>query len=214
MDADFWHKKWASGQIGFHLSAVNPLLERHFSALALPAGGRIFLPLCGKTRDIAWLLSRGYQVAGAELSATAVTELFSELGIAPQISPVGTCQRYSGEGIDIFVGDIFSLNSEMLGQIDAIYDRAALVALPEALRQRYAAHLITLTAAAPILVVRYEYDQSLAEGPPFSVSEAELQKLYGSTYQLSTLESLDVEGGLKGKCPARESVCLARQKTQ
>jgi len=210
MDADFWHKKWASGQIGFHLSAVNPLLERHFSALALPAGERIFLPLCGKTRDIAWLLSQGYRVAGAELSATAVEELFAELGIAPQISPVGACQRYSGEGIDIFVGDIFSLNSEMLGQIDAIYDRAALVALPEAMRQRYAAHLITLTATAPMLVLRYEYDQSLAEGPPFSVNEAELQKLYGSAYQLSTLETLDVEGGLKGKYPARESVCLAK----
>ena len=213
MDADFWHKKWASGQIGFHLSAVNPLLERHFSALALPAGERIFLPLCGKTRDIAWLLSQGYRLAGAELSATAVEELFAELGIAPQISPVGACQRYSGEGIDIFVGDIFNLNSETLGQVDAIYDRAALVALPEAMRQRYAAHLITLTAAAPMLVVRYEYDQSLAAGPPFSVSEEEIQKLYSSTYQLSTLETLDVEGGLKGKCPARESVCLAKQQS-
>ena len=210
MDADFWHKKWASGQIGFHLSAVNPLLERHFSALALPAGERIFLPLCGKTRDIAWLLSRGYLVAGAELSATAVTELFAELGIAPQISPAGACQHYSGEGIDIFVGDIFNLNSEMLGHVDAIYDRAALVALPEALRRRYAAHLVTLTAAATMLLLCFEYDQNLAEGPPFSVNEAAIQTLYGRAYQLSILESIDVEGGLKGKYPARESVFLAK----
>jgi hypothetical protein len=46
----------------------------------------VFLPLCGKTLDIQWLLSRGYGVAGSELSKIAVEQLFSELGVEPNIT--------------------------------------------------------------------------------------------------------------------------------
>ena len=118
---------------------------------------RVFLPLCGKTRDIHWLLSHGYRVSGSELSKIAVEQLFSELGIEPNITAIDQISRYSSNNVDIFVGDIFSLSRGILGQIDAIYDRAALAALPEPMRDRYAAHLLhscitrnTLLRAKPL----------------------------------------------------------------
>ena len=205
MEAGFWHQKWERGEIGFHESETNPLLIHHFDKLRTQAGGRVFLPLCGKTRDIAWLLAGGYRVAGAELSGIAIEQLFNELGVAPRITQAGTLAHYSASGIDIFVGDIFAVSAEDLGPVDAIYDRAALVALPAGVRERYASHLVDITGAAPQLLVTLEYDQHLLDGPPFSVDESEVRKHYGAAYQLQCVERNAVEGGLKGKVAAAES---------
>lgn len=208
MDADFWHRKWASNDIGFHEKAANPLLVKHFSALGLEKGARVFLPLCGKSLDIHWLLANGYRVAGAELSRLAIEQLFSELGAEPTISTCGPMQRFSAPNLDIFVGDIFDVSAELLGPVDAIYDRAALVALPEAVRGRYAAHLMQITAKAPQLLICFEYDQSLMAGPPFSIAGEEVSRHYRDTYALTLLDRCDIPGGFKGKLPAMESVWL------
>lgn len=208
MEASFWFQRWEKNDIGFHESEANPLLVKHFKALSLAQGSRVFLPLCGKTLDIAWLLSNGYRIAGAELSATAIEQLFAELGVEPKISEVGEVNHYSAKNIDIFVGDIFALSSKMLGSVDAIYDRAALVALPGEIRSRYTAHLTEITDKAPQLLLSFEYDQNLMEGPPFSVSKDEVNQHYRDSYDLTLIVSTNVPGGLKGKCPAKENVWL------
>ena len=210
MDAKFWHERWASNEIGFHKSDANPLLVQYFDKLSLAKGSRVFLPLCGKTLDIGWLLSRGYQVAGAELSAVAIKQLFAELGVTPTITKVGALDHYHAPQLDLFVGDMFHLTPELLGPVDAVYDRAAIVALPRDMRARYAAHLMTLTAHAPQLLISFEYDQQVMEGPPFSVTTEEIQQHYSERYDISILTSLDVPGGLKGRCPATERVYVLR----
>lgn len=210
MDASFWHQRWGANDIAFHESAANPLLVKYFESLSLAKGSRVFLPLCGKTLAIGWLLSSGYGVVGAELSETAVRQLFNELGVDPKISGVGDVDRYSTKNIDIFVGDIFHLSGTILGSVDAIYDRAALVALPKEMRGRYAAHLTEITNHAPQLLICYEYDQALMEGPPFSISNEEVNQHYRGSYELTLLESTDVPGGLKGKCAAKENAWLLK----
>lgn len=105
MDASFWHNRWQTNQAGWHEQAVNPLLIAHFPSLNVPPGGRVFVPLCGKSLDLSWLLSHGYAVAGAELSELAVTQLFTELGMEARISAVSMFKLFRGEKIDIFVGD-------------------------------------------------------------------------------------------------------------
>lgn len=210
MDASFWHQRWETNDIGFHSSEANPMLVRYFEGLSLEKGGRVFLPLCGKTLDIAWLLSNGYRVAGAELSELAITQLFRDLGIKPDISEIDKVIHYSADNIDIYVGDLFRMSSKTLGTVDAIYDRAALVALPEDMRSRYTSHLRTITDQAPQLLICFEYDQALMEGPPFSVSGEEVYKHYSDSYELTLLGSLYIVGGLKGKCEATESVWLLK----
>ncbi|WP_020565727.1 thiopurine S-methyltransferase [Methylosarcina fibrata] len=211
MEASFWHQKWAMGDIGFHDGRANALLVEHFGKLNPVRSSRIFLPLCGKTRDIAWLLASGYRVVGAELSELAVSELFKELGLEPEIVAAGAMAHYRAKDIDLFVGDVFDLSAQYLGPINAIYDRAALVALPADLRRKYAAHLVNLTEAAPQLLITYEYSQPLMQGPPFSVSEDELEQLYGAVYQLKLIERKDVEGGLKGKITSTEAAWLLQK---
>ena len=210
MDASFWHQKWEKNDIAFHESEANLLLVKYFKEISLVKGSRVFLPLCGKTLDIPWLLSNGYRVAGAELSKIAIEQLFMELGVEPKISGVGEVDHYSAKDIDIFVGDIFHLSSKMLGRVDAIYDRAALVALPEEMRNQYAVHLTKITDKAPQLLICYEYDQSLMDGPPFSISDEKVNQHYRDSYDLTLIASTNVTGGLKGKCAAKENVWLLK----
>jgi thiopurine S-methyltransferase len=211
MDGSFWHRKWERNEIAFHEREANPLLVTYFDDLSLPEGSRVFLPLCGKTLDIHWLLSHGYRVAGSELSKIAVEQLFSELGVEPDVTVIGQVSRYSSNNIDIFVGDIFSSSRSVLGRIDAIYDRVALVALSEPLRDRYAAHLIEITDRAPQLLISYDYDQRLLDGPQFAVSNEEVGRHYRDSYDLKLLARADIKGGLKGKCAAAENVWLLKR---
>jgi len=206
MEPEFWHDRWQNNAIGFHLAQANPLLTDNLPALDLAAGSRLFLPLCGKTLDAHWLLAQGFRVAGAELSALAVEQLFTELGLSPDISEQGGLRRYAGPGIEIFQGDIFALTAETLGPVDAVYDRAALIALPSEMRRRYVPHLAALTAGVRQLLVTLVYDQSLAAGPPFSVSEDEVLALYAASHQAQLIHRQETPDGLKGKHPAAELV--------
>lgn len=208
MYSGFWHEKWQKNEIGFHEDEPNALLVKYFKHLNLDTGRRIFLPLCGKTLDISWLLSRDYAVVGVELSELAIDQLFNDLEIEPDIIPAGKFNHYRAEGIDIFTGDIFDLNAELLGSVDAVYDRAALVALPEEARVRYSAHLKTVTGMAPQLLICFEYDQQQMEGPPFSINKEEIERHYSNDYAITHLETKKVSGGLKGECEATENAWL------
>ena len=212
MDADFWHDKWEKNEIAFHQSEPNPLLVTYFDQLALDQGSRVFLPLCGKTLDISWLLANGYRVVGAELSRLAIEQLFAQLEMTPEISTLGKVVRYHTKNINVFVGDLFDVSIKMVGQVDATYDRAALVALPEEMRTRYTAYLTNVTHNAPQLLITFEYDQSAMAGPPFSVSNEEVKRHYSDRYALTLMASSDVSGGLKGKCAAKENVWLLKKR--
>ena len=212
MDASFWHQKWEKNEIAFHQSEANPLMVKYFSELSLAEGSRIFIPLCGKTHDIAWLLTNDYCVAGAELSKIAIEQLFAELGVVPKKSSIGKLEHYSATNIDVFVGDIFDLSRNLLGPVNAIYDRAALVALPLEMRKQYTNHLMQITGKAPQLLISYVYDKSAIDGPPFSISNEEVKQHYADSYELTHIASVDVSGGMKGKCAAIENVWLLKKR--
>lgn len=208
MDAKFWHQRWQSNETGFHESQANSLLVANLNLLSVARDERVFLPLCGKTLDIAWLLSKGYRVAGAELSELAVKQLFEGLAIDPIIADAGKLKHYSASGLDLYCGDIFQLDQNILGTVDAVYDRAALVALPLAMRHQYSKHVTAIAANARQLVITFEYDQSAMQGPPFSISADEVYQHYKNNYKVTALASRQVEGGLKGICSASETAWL------
>lgn len=210
MDNDFWLRLWDNNRIPFHEAAANSLLVKHLGALALPAASRIFLPLCGKSRDIAWLLSRGHRVVGAELSGLAIAQLFEELGAVPEITTSGAMPCFRAPGIDLYVGDIFDLTATDLGLVDAVYDRAAVIALPADLRQRYADHMAAITAIAPQLLISFEHERKNRDGPPFTVDPAELTRLYGRTYDLTFLERIRVGRGPDGRSTTFDTIWLLR----
>jgi thiopurine S-methyltransferase len=193
MQPEFWHKRWASNQIGFHLPQVNPYLQRYWPSLILEARAQVLVPLCGKSLDLAWLAGQGVQVLGVELSEKAVEVFFSKHQLEPQISQRGPFKVYSAESIELWCGDFFALTAEDVAACAGLYDRAALIALPTEMRERYARHLTQiLPKECQGLLITLDYNQSEIDGPPFSVPEAEVQRLLSADWQLEILEASDV----------------------
>lgn len=210
MEAHFWHNLWETNNTGWHLSDANPFLVEYFDKLELSEGSRVFVPLCGKTHDIGWLLSQGHKVVGAELNENAIKELFSSLSLEPTVKKIGNFTLYHAQNLDIFVGDIFELSKELLGDVDAIYDRGALVALPTQMRVDYTTLLKNLAPSTPQLVINYEYDQNLLEGPPFSIARSELEAHYKNTYDVTLLKSFKLDDGPFKTIGAYENVWLLK----
>lgn len=183
MNKEFWLNKWATNDIGFHEGVVNAMLMKHFNRLGQP--NTIFVPLCGKAVDIIWLIKQSVHVIGVELSETAVQQLFHTLKIHPTVTTTAHFKHYKGTMIDVFVGDLFDLTPKLLPNIDAVYDRASMVALPTKTRIRYAAHLHHLTNRAKQLLISFEYPEKTLNGPPFSVPESEINTLYNAHYHIN-----------------------------
>ena len=189
MDANFWQDCWQRGDIGFHQPRVLPLLQKHWPTLALPAGGRVLVPLCGKSLDMRWLAEQGHRVLGVELSRLAIEQFFAEHELQPGMRETRYGTHYEAGGIELIHGDAFGLDADLLRDCAAVFDRAALIALPPDLRLRYAHELY---AALPTdcrgLLVSLEYPQAERAGPPFSVPEDEVRALYGTDWQVDLLE--------------------------
>jgi len=179
MHIEFWHQRWQQNQIGFHQQEINIYLQRHWPNLMVPPMGRVFVPLCGKSNDMLWLLSMGYRIVGVELSPLAVESFFSENGLEPMIYRRGNFSIYEVDGLQIFCGDFFSLRPNLIGEIDAVYDRASLVALPPEMRIEYAMNLSSLLSpSVKILLIAFDYPQQEMQGPPFSVQDHEIEQLF------------------------------------
>lgn len=194
MEADFWHNRWENNLTGFHLNEVNPHLKENWPAMYLESIARVFVPLCGKTIDLIWLAEQGHQVVGIELSQLAVEAFFNDNKLHVERSQVGALELWKSDKIALFCGDIFDLTPEVLGKVDAVYDRASLIALPPSMRQEYAAKLSELAQSAPKLLITLEYEQSKMDGPPFSVTEMEVKALYEANYRVKQLSAQDVLG--------------------
>lgn len=193
MEPGFWLERWQRQEIGFHQPEFNRHLTEHWPALPAEAGAEVFVPLCGKSRDLLWLAGQGHRVLGVEISPLAVQAFFEENQLPARRERVDGFECWRYEDITVLVGDFFDLTPRHLEQTGAVYDRASLIALPPDMRATYARHMInTLPGPVPALLVTLEYPQQEMQGPPFSVGEQEVQRLYGGYYNVRCLARHDV----------------------
>lgn len=204
MEAQFWQDAWQNGNTGFTQNKPNFMLTHNFDALNTPKNGRVFVPLCGKSIDMVWFASQGYDVVGVELVESAVAQFFYENNIKATVTAHPTTPnlalyqgQYNGKNIKIWVGDIFDLTPADIEKVDAIYDRGALVALPDFapdfLRTRYTEQLIHLSGGANQFLLTFSYDDELLEKelkrttPPFIITDDMLNAYYGEQYRIEIL---------------------------
>ncbi|HUG57208.1 MAG TPA: thiopurine S-methyltransferase [Candidimonas sp.] len=193
MDADFWLERWRDGRTFFHQSRVTPLLQKYWPQLSLPQGSCVLVPLCGKSLDMLWLAQQGHRVLGVELSQLAVEQFFAENDLEPKIHESAMGRHYVASNIELICGDIFALDAATLDTCIGVYDRAALVALPPEMRERYVRHVYgQLSAKYQGLLLTLDYDQEQMEGPPFSVGEAEVQAIYAEHSQVEVIDRRDI----------------------
>ena len=193
MNSEYWLERWKEGEIGFHQAGINPYLCQFWPQLRLPQKSTIAVPLCGKSRDMLWLQEQHHSVLGIELSPIAVQAFFEENGLYPYHTVDGKFDRMTAGEINILRGDFFDLSTEHFSTVNAVYDRAALVAFPPNMRTRYVDHLLKiLPAPAQILLVTLDYPPNEMSGPPFAISSDEVQSLYQPCATLQLLTSLDI----------------------
>jgi thiopurine S-methyltransferase len=186
---EFWHSRWRDGQTGWHEPGGSPVLREYWPALS--PGSHVLVPLCGKSEDLLWLAGQGYEVTGIELSEIAVRTFFEEAGLGFVTEKAGEFNWFRGTDLKISIacGDYFKFSG---GPFDALYDRAALVALPPKLRPLYIKHTRRmLKPGARQLLVSLEYDQSKIEGPPFSVEAGEVKSYWGGLRRVTEHDDLD-----------------------
>ncbi|WP_053130655.1 thiopurine S-methyltransferase [Pseudomonas sp. MIACH] len=195
MEPTFWQERWARNQIGFHLPEVNPYLLRYWPSLTLAQGAKVLVPLCGKSLDLMWLASNGYHVLGVELSEQAVEAFFNEQNLTPRITRHGVFKVYQADLIEVWCGDFFALDAGILADCTALYDRAALIALPPLMRAQYAEQLNSLLRpGCQGLLITLDYDQTQKAGPPFAVTDDEVKVLLGVQWHLEVLDTQDILG--------------------
>ena len=193
MQSEFWHNAWGNNKTGWQQSRVNSRLQRFWPDLGMATGASVLVPLCGDSIDMAWLLEQGYQVVGAELSRKAVEQFFDTHGLTPDRTQSGEHTLYGCDNLRIFCGDFLTLQTGQTGPLDAVYDRAATVAMPDALRGRYAAQLQALLApGTPLILISMSYDQDKMKGPPFSVPAQDVRRIYEQGF------TIEVLGGASG----------------
>jgi thiopurine S-methyltransferase len=192
MQPEFWHERWDTGRIGFHQSAPDRNLRRHWAALELESDCRVFVPLCGKSLDLLWLRDRGHCVMGVELSLTAVEAFLMENGVPARRREAGAFDIYEAPELHLYRGDFFALTPALLGEIGAVYDRAALISWAPQLRARYVEHVANLIGPGTrMLLIVVEYPQSQMPGPPFSISGDEVRRLYSTAFQIREIGRVD-----------------------
>jgi len=193
MEREFWLERWANNEIGFHLPDVNPRLRQYWPVLEAAAGAAVFVPLCGKSRDLRWLAEQGHPVVGVELAEAAVRAFFEESGLPNRLEREARLPCHVSTDIRVFCGDIMELSVLELRGVTAVFDRAALVALPPRMRVHYVDHVLRIVPEGTrILLLTFEYDQSKVPGPPHAVLEDEVQALYGARCEIERLAHLPV----------------------
>ncbi len=191
----FWHERWSENRIGFHQSDFNRWLTKYWPTLELSGEEAVFVPLCGKSRDMLWLREQGHRVTGVELSDLACRDFFTEQGVDIDAIEEGAFHRRERDGITLLTGDVFKTTRPLLDTPRAIYDRAALIALPPEMRVDYAAQIATLTELGDqILLIALEYDNPRNE-PPFSVKGDEVRRLFSESFEIIELDSADLSEG-------------------
>jgi thiopurine S-methyltransferase len=193
VDKQNWLDRWRENRIGFHEGEVNRHLNKYLQQFSLAAGNCVFLPLCGKSRDIAWLAEQGYEVIGIEFSELAIEAFFDEQQLEFERFDSDRFGVYKSGNISLLQGDFFDLRNDDLGACRFVYDRASLIAMNAQQRPRYYEHMLSIVpAASNMLLITLDYDQGEMQGPPFSVPRDEIYRYYDDAFSINLLESNDI----------------------
>ncbi|VAW33927.1 Thiopurine S-methyltransferase [hydrothermal vent metagenome] len=194
MEKEFWIEKWQNNQIGFHKDKTHPLLIKYIDRLQLCRNDTVFVPLCGKTVDMLWLNAQGYKVLGVELSTLAVEQFFQENNLVYKQSQDGLFNVYTYENITIYQGDFFAMTDTHCIDVSAVYDRAALIALPDELVEKYVQKMneIIPDTINELLITLEFVKTSGAVGPPFSTPDNKVQQLFENCTSIKLLQKLDI----------------------
>lgn len=153
-NVEYWADRWAENRTGWHNPKVNPFLKRHYEVVTgkklpeepLTPGSEEFvnnskkkwyIPLCGKTLDVAFLLGLGYKVFAVEGVRKAIETLDEESRLGLQFDEKRSVFTGADGILEIYFGDLFQCPIEEFGPLDYVWDRGSIIAFEYRFRQSY-----------------------------------------------------------------------------
>lgn len=126
-----------------------------------------------------WLSTQGASIIGVDLVEQAINEFISEHTLSLDKVATETITHYTNDQWHLIHGNIFEATVAQIGIVDAIFDRAALVALPLDTRVNYTKHCLSLLKeGGKILLITYDSPAADHQGPPFPVRKGTVERLY------------------------------------
>lgn len=188
MELSYWQSRWQKGNTGWHMDTVYPLLPKVWPSVSVPANATILIPLSGKSLDMPWFVEKGFSVIGVDTSPLAHRAVMKRSTESFKQCSSHGFTVYRSENIELWEGDFFKLPVTKIPPPDLIYDKAAIIALPPEMRSDYAQKLFSLCGThTQILLQTFDYIQNEMNGPPFSVPEQEIERLFGKRFSLNLL---------------------------
>ncbi|MFN3852457.1 MAG: thiopurine S-methyltransferase [Spirosomataceae bacterium] len=186
MEASFWIKSWELGGFytSFHRRDIHPYVLEYMTPDEIE-NKNILVPLCGKTLDMLYLAQYANKVIGVELVEEAIVQFFDENNLPYEMIDDET---YVSGNITLLKKDFMALTTEEIGQIDWIYDRASLVALPYEMRVDYLRAIDRLSdVGTKQLIITLEYFP-LINSAPFCIKPNEVDDYYGAGHIIKHVE--------------------------
>ncbi len=148
---------------------------------------RAFVPLCGDSPAIRYLVDEGFSVTAVDFVEEPLLSLIH--GSCRDLIPDALFSTESSNAISfplltpnlsLIQSDIFNLPSAVSDEAyNLVYDRAALIALPQEARIRYASLLANFTMLGGYLLLEVADMPGRGDaGPPYSVSRDEVFQLF------------------------------------
>lgn len=200
-----WQDRWDTGNIRFHNPEVHAMLLKHFDKICPSGdGGRIFVPLCGKTLDMKWLSEQNMFVVGLDGVRLSLEQFMSEQNLnfttekIPELGEDCEVFKTADDKFHLYRGDIMDFSASIEGTFDAVWDRGSLVALRREDVPQYVKVIKSLIKpGGRCLVEVFDYDVKIMEGadikppcppPPFPMYEAELKDLYEPEFRVEFID--------------------------
>ncbi|XP_070395721.1 probable thiopurine S-methyltransferase [Dermacentor albipictus] len=96
---EFWSHLWKEGLSTWQQEGVTKLLNDNKEVIiAGKSRARVFIPLCGKARELKWFYDLGHTVIGVEFVEECVRSYFTESGLQLEEAtcPIINCKIFRG----------------------------------------------------------------------------------------------------------------------
>ncbi|XP_029637123.1 probable thiopurine S-methyltransferase isoform X4 [Octopus sinensis] len=193
----YWINRWTTKNIPFHQEEMHVSLEKHLDKFIDGRNGiKIFFPLCGKCVDMKKLADKGHNIVGVDIAEQALQEFFTDQNLEYTVEELkdNTGKLFASKDgkIKLYCMDMFKFSKDFEGQFNAIWDRGALEAISPKTRIRYAQVIKQLLSSdCHDMIAAMRYDPSLFQGPPYNVTEEDIQNLYGDMCSIEEIDEND-----------------------
>ncbi|HXU70381.1 MAG TPA: methyltransferase domain-containing protein [Polyangia bacterium] len=168
-DPQFWRDHYAAPSQGWEIGRAAPPLASWFVTHPSAAAGKRALVIgCGRGHEARMLAAAGADVVAIDFAPEAIAE--ARLLAAKE-----------GVGVDFRVRDLFALGSER-ERFELVLEHCCFCAIDPARRQEYVERVAGALVDGGQYVGLLRTRCNKPEGPPFSVSPEEVERLFGPRF--------------------------------